>query len=243
VADASPKEHRTVSRVTTILETAAAQPDGVTLGQLAAVLGAPKSSVHGLAKGLAAAGYLREQDGRYLLGPAVGALLAAGAPSLSAAARPAMAELHESFDETVMLGTLVGDSVVYVDAIESSQLIRYSAPLNRRRPLYPTSTGKCFLAHMPSRRRVGYLAAHVPTVDRARVESELEDVRVLGVATNRGETLPDISAVAAPVLVGGRVVACLALAGPTSRMAAKLEPGAEAVRAAVQATTVRIGGD
>src|SRR4051795_8483300 len=59
-------EHRTVTRAVAIMElVAVGEPGGVRLGALAGPLGAPKSSIHGLAKGLVAVGYLREQDGRY----------------------------------------------------------------------------------------------------------------------------------------------------------------------------------
>jgi DNA-binding IclR family transcriptional regulator len=242
VVDTAAKEHRTVSRVMTILETAAAHPEGATLGQIGEVLAAPKSSIHVLSRGLVATGYLREEEGRYLLGPAVAALLAAGRPSIDQVARPAMVELKKRFDETVMLGTLVGVSVVYVDAIESSQPIRYSPPLHQRRPLYPTSTGKCFLAHMSPGRRRGYLEANVPAVARPGIERELEDVRAKGFATNRGETLPDISAAASPIIVDGRVLACLAVAGPTTRMRDRLDEAGKAVLEESLATARHFGG-
>jgi DNA-binding IclR family transcriptional regulator len=242
VRESVAKEHRTVSRVMTILETAAAHPEGATLGQFGAVLGAPKSSVHGLARGLVATGYLREEEGRYVLGSAVGALLAVGRPSIDRVARPAMVELKKQFDETVMVGTLVGVSVVYIDAVDSSQPIRYSPPLHQRRPLYPTSTGKCFLAHMSPGRRRDYLDAHVPAEARPRIERELQEVRARGFAINRGETLPDISAAGSPVTVNGRVIACLAVAGPTSRMADRLEEAGSAVLEAAVATAKRLGG-
>ncbi|MFH8983645.1 IclR family transcriptional regulator [Streptomyces varsoviensis] len=228
----TPKEHRTVTRVTTILETAAAS-DGVRLAALCAVLDAPKSSVHGLVQGLVATGYLTERRGGYVLGPAAGALLAAVRPALADLARPAMERLRREFDETVMLGEPVGDSIVYVRVLESSQVIRYSAPLRTRRPLYPTSTGKVVLAHRDTARRNAYLRAHVPDEGRrARVREELTAVAAEGVAFNRGETLPDVSATAAGVFAGGRLVACLAVAGPTPRTAARLDTIADAVRAA-----------
>ena len=56
--DSVGREHRTVTRVTTILEAAAAHPEGVKLTALSALLDAPKSSVHGLVSGLLATGYL-----------------------------------------------------------------------------------------------------------------------------------------------------------------------------------------
>lgn len=110
---------------------------------------------------MVATGYLREEDSAYVIGPAVGALLIAAPPTLDLTARPEMEKLHRQFDETVMLASQVGDSVVYTDAIESTRVIRYSAPLHTRRPLYPTSAGKCILAFAPARMRENYLATHI----------------------------------------------------------------------------------
>ncbi|MEV0278849.1 IclR family transcriptional regulator C-terminal domain-containing protein [Streptomyces sp. NPDC050610] len=241
----APKEHRTVTRVTTILETAAAS-DGIRLAALCAVLDAPKSSVHGLVQGLVATGYLTERDSGYVLGPAAGALLAAPRTALADLARPAMERLLREFDETVMLGEPVGDSIVYVQVLESTQVIRYSAPLRTRRPLYPTSTGKVALAHRDTARRNAYLRTHVPDEHhRAQVREELAAVAAGGVAFNRGETLPDVSATAAGVFAGGRLIACLAVAGPTPRTAERLDTVADAVRAAaaeLSAELSRTGG-
>lgn len=224
------KQHRTVTRVTTILETVAADPHGVRLSVLAGVLDAPKTSVHGLVKGLVATGYLQEQQGLYFLGSAVGSLLAAPRNPLVDAARSELHWLREKFDETAMLAVLVGDSVVYLDTAESGQLVRYSAPLRKRRPIYPTSSGKCLLAHQDAARRASYLREHFPDPgERERIERELEAVAAEGVARNRGETVPDVSAVAA-IVPAGQVTAAVALAGPTSRVAHRIDECAEVVR-------------
>lgn len=225
------REHRTVSRVTTILEAAAETPGGVRLATLARLLDAPKSSVHGLVKGLVATGYLEERDGGYLLGPAIGMLIGPARPDILVSARRSLEEIQRFCDETTMLCTLVGESVVYVDMVESSQMIRYSAPLRRRRPLYPTSAGKCFLAHFPPRKLQAYLLEHVEVSSRARVADELATVQRDGVAFNRGETVPDVFAVASPIVVAGRVVGCLAVAGPHVRMDGKLAGIATRLRA------------
>jgi DNA-binding IclR family transcriptional regulator len=147
------KEHRTVSRVAAILESAAITPDGVSLTDLARVLGAPKSSIHGLLRGLVAVGYLVERNSRYVTAPGLPALLtAAYVPSIEELARPVMTHLRDTFDESVMLGVLAADSIVYVDSVESRQPIRYSAPLHERRLLHPSSMG-CLYAR--SSRRSG----------------------------------------------------------------------------------------
>ncbi|PXY29065.1 hypothetical protein DI005_28980 [Prauserella sp. PE36] len=234
------KSHRTVSRVTAILELAADQP-GVRLGTLASALDAPKSSVFGLVKGLVSTGYLVEDAGGYHLGPALGNLLTAERPNLADAARPSLEELRDAFGETAMLGTSVGDSVVYVAAAESRQLIRYSAPLRVRRPLYPPSAGKVLLASWSPRKRDAYLHSIIDDPERfEQARQELERVRAEGVATNRGETLPDVSATARPIVVHGRAVAAMAVAGPTTRISERLPEIADALVGATQAVAARL---
>jgi DNA-binding IclR family transcriptional regulator len=237
------KEHRTVSRVTTILERVSAARTGVRLAELAAALDAPRSSVHGLVKGLVATGYLREEDGGYVLGPAVGALLMAAPPTLDLATRPEMEKLHRQFDETVMLARPVGDSLVYTDTIESTRAIRFSTPLHTRRPLYPTSAGKCILAFAPTRMRENYLTTHIPDPDRRElVRRELTEIAVAGVAANRGETEPEDSGVGAPILIGDQVVAVLCVSGPTARIVDRLDEIAVATREAAREISERMRG-
>src|ERR1700754_4996722 len=130
-------EHRTVSRVMAILETVvAAEPQGARLNDLSTAMGAPKSSIHGLTKGLVAVGYLREQDGRYFTGPAVFRLLGSGRPTLPAAYHHALEQLTATWEETSFIATLVGYSSVYVDIVQSPRLIRAAPPLHTRVPLW-----------------------------------------------------------------------------------------------------------
>lgn len=241
-SDEDPRQHRTVSRVTDILELVAAEPHGAKLATLTTALAAPRSSVHGLVQGLLAVGYLREQDGAYLIGPAVSALLSPASPALPTLARPGLQQLQTRFDETVMLAVAVGDSVAYLDTIVSTQLIRYSAPRRQRRPMYPTSSGKCLLAGAPQRRIEGYLRKHIADEqDRAAVRSELDRAREDGIAFNRGETLPDVNAVASLVSAGGKPVAAIAVAGPASRMEPKLTEAATAVHEAARELSGKLG--
>jgi DNA-binding IclR family transcriptional regulator len=226
-------EHRTVTRVTSILElVAAAAPDSVRLGDLAAALDAPKSSVHGFAQGLVAVGYLIEDGSSYRMGPAAAALLTPPELSLADATRPFMKALRDQFDESVMLAELIGTSYVFVASVESTQLIRY-IPAPGRRPLYPSSPGKVLLAAMPVRRQRGYLQARLENADAVNAaEEDLRAVRQQGVGFNRGETVSDVIGVAAPIVRDGMVTAALCLAGPDTRMLAKVTDVSAAVRAA-----------
>ncbi|NGP07748.1 IclR family transcriptional regulator [Rhodococcus sp. 14C212] len=237
------KEHRTVSRVTTILELVARSENGSRFADITAAIDAPRSSVHVLVKGLVANGYLHEEGGRYTIGSAVRALLAAPTVPIDSAARPGMEALHHKFNETVMLSFLVGDAVVYTDVIESTQMIRYSAPLRTRRPLYPTSSGKCFLAYAGETFRENYLAAHIPDEDmREQVRAELRTIADEGVAINRGQTLPDVSGVSVPIFGNGHLLAVLAIAGPTTRIADRLDEFAATAKEEAHHISARLTG-
>jgi DNA-binding IclR family transcriptional regulator len=235
MSEAIAKEHRTASRVTSILEAVAASAVPVGLAALCAMLEAPKSSVHGLVKGLVATGYLEESAAGYTIGPAVSLLSSAAQPPILASARRALAAIRTACNESANLCKLVGESVVYVDQVESTQPIRYVAPLNVRRPLYPTSAGKCFLAYMSQAHRTKYLRSHLPDETAiARALRELEEVERNGYSTNRGETVADVYAVASPILIHGRIYACLQVAGPGSRLQAQLDTLAKLVKTEAQ---------
>ncbi|MET8468923.1 IclR family transcriptional regulator C-terminal domain-containing protein [Streptomyces sp. NPDC006422] len=241
MAETVAKAHRTVSRVTDILEIVA-QRDGARMHELSTALDAPKSSVFGLVKGLVSTGYLVEEHGVYTLGPALANLLSQPSLDVAGAAQPSLDALRDRFQETAMLGVAVGDSVVYLASAESQQLIRYSAPIRVRRPLYPPSAGKVILAYRTAAQREAYLRAALPDDDaRGAALDELAAVRAEGVAFNRGETLPDVSAAARPIVVQGAVRGVISVAGPTQRIADHLPAIADALTGAASAAAARLG--
>jgi DNA-binding IclR family transcriptional regulator len=227
-------EHRTVSRVVAIMEiVAAGEPDGVRLSDLAESIDAPKSSAHGLAKGLVAVGYLREQDGRYFTGPGVLNLLGGRLPTFPAAFHDALLTLVDTWQETAFVATLVGDSSVYVDRVESPSFIRAAPPLNVRIPLWPRSTGKCFLAWMNPRQADAILRRTLSDgslLDQAK--TELARTREVGYALNDAESEADMIGIASPIVSprGAQVTMAIAIGGPESRMSPRLDEMIVSVR-------------
>ncbi|RNM12195.1 IclR family transcriptional regulator [Nocardioides pocheonensis] len=219
-------EHRTVARVMSLLELVlASDPQGLRLGELSNAIDAPKSSVHGLTKGLVAIGYLREEDGRYIIGPAISTLLAVGPSSLPSMYRHAMEDLTERWDETTMLATLVGESLVYLDAVEPAAFIRAAPEVNKRLSLWPRSSGKCFVAFMDERKRNLYLRRNkeAPT-DSPELRAELEEIRQTNLAKNVGGSHQGHLGIASPIhLGGGPVTIAIAIVGPLARMEDKLD--------------------
>jgi DNA-binding IclR family transcriptional regulator len=205
---------------------------GVRLLDLSAAIDAPKSSVHGLAKGLVATGYFREERGRYFPGPAISSLIAVGPTALPAVYHHALEQLTARWNETSMLATLVGDSLVYVHAVESKEFIRAAPDLNVRMSMWPRSSAKCFLAFMHPRRLEAYLRKHHPDpADAEMVLKELETVRETRVGVNRGGAGGAHIGIASPVLAGdSQVTVAVAMAGPRPRMEERLEDMIQSLR-------------
>ena len=233
-------EHRTVSRVMSILEVVvASEPNGLRLADLSDTLGAPKSSLHGLARGLVATGYLREYRGRYYRGPAV-AMLTLDGQQIPAAYHHALQTLSSTLNETALLATLAGDSVINLDIVEPQQTIRASPPLHKRRPLWPNSSGKVFLAYMDPHRRDRYLNRHHkdPT-QQQHIRTELQTIHTTAIAYNRGETTPDLYGIATPITITGTdTTLTLAIAGPTTRLHNQLQTIATTLKTTAQELSV-----
>lgn len=211
-------EHRTVTRVMTILEhVLSSEPNGLRLADLSELMDAPKSSIHGLCRGLIAMGYLREQSGRYLIGPAVSMLLAAGQAAMPAAYRTAMEALTKRWGETTVLVTLVGEHLVYLAKEEPDTMVRASPPMNTRLPLWPRSSGKVFLAYMSEVKREKLLKKYFKDADeRERVRAVLEEIREKEITSRSasGE-----AGIAVPVIFPNRpVTTSLSVVGPAERM-------------------------
>jgi len=233
--------HRGVERIAFILETVAASEHGVRLAEMTALLGAPRSSVHSLLRGLVAVSYLTVRDNRYVIGPGIQRLLA---PHRNAtvveAARDEIEALSQKFDETTLLGTMIGDQVVYLYQVESRQSIHYTAKLGEPRPAYATTTGKLFLAGGPEdelervrRRLVG--------VDLSDFDAQIHTAQTTGLAYNREETVRGVTAVAAALHDrSGSVVASIAVVGPVYRMGDRLEEMGAEVRAAASRVSYRL---
>lgn len=181
-----PQNHRTVDRVTRILEEVVYKP-GMTFAELARALEAPKSSVHGFISGLLAKGWLYELDHRFFLGPAVyGLTLASGHIRAGLVTHADLVALHEATGLAVFLGVQAGDHLIYVAEAGSDAVAGFEARSNIRRTLLVTAGGKAWLAERPDVEREAYLRRRGPE-EAEQVEMflhELEQIRKTRIATN-----------------------------------------------------------
>ncbi len=219
---------QSVNRALRALELIAEERElGVT--ELGRRLGVHKATASRLVATLAERG-LVERDPlteKYRLGFGLIRLAGAAMASLDLVrtARPILEDLADRTRETVNLGVLSGDAVVYIDQVTGTRSIVAVSWVGRRTPLHCTSNGKVLLAFLGDKERDRLLAGPLdnPTprsvVKPADLRTQLEEVRVRGYAQTMEELEEGLNAVAAPVRRGdGEVVAALSVSGPAFRM-------------------------
>ena len=212
-----PQNHRTVDRVTRILEEVVYNP-GVTFAELARALDAPKSSVHGFIRGLLAKGWLYEEHRRFYLGPAVyGLTLASGHIRAGLVTHADLAALHEETGLSVFLGVQAGDHLIYIAEAGSDAMADFEARSNIRRTLLATAGGKALLAARSDAEREAYLRRR-SAEEADLVESflhEYEEIRRTRIATNIRLSGRRFAIATTVHNQSGEAVAAITLVGPT----------------------------
>ena len=220
-----PQTHRTVDRVTQIVEEVVYHP-GMTFAELVRALDAAKSSVHGFIRGLLAKGWLHEEDHRFYLGPALyGLTLASGHIRAGLVQHADLIALHEETRLAVALGVRAGDHLVYVDEAGSDYLAGFEARSNIRRTLLATAGGKALLAARPEAERDAYLRRR-PAEEREQVErffAEYDQIRKTRIATNTGQRGSRLGVATTVHNRTGEAVASITLVGPTADVEARMQ--------------------
>lgn len=247
--------HRATDRVIDILELAAASPDGLPLKDFSLRVETPKSSLLPLLRTLSARGYLAQgRGGAYRLGPRALelAVRAPGRRDLVDAGRPALEALMRRTGESAFLTTLATDApaVVFIDVVETDQLIRYTVHVGQRSPLHATANGKAILAFLPAEERDAilrhltlkrYTDRTITTLPALR--AELDEIHAAGVSTSIDEIVKGAGGIAAPVYDhDGRVAGACAVGGPTDRMKPRMRQLAADVKATACAISQLLGG-
>jgi IclR family transcriptional regulator, acetate operon repressor len=219
---------RSVTRAVRALE-AIAESGDMGVSELGRKLDVHKATASRLLATLAERG-LVERDPfseRYRLGFGLIRLAGAAMTSLDLvrSGRPILEELAERTRETVNIGVVSSDGVVYVDQVAGSRAIVSVNWVGQRTPLHCTSNGKVLLAFMdePERERILARPLEKKTprtiVDPEQLRHELEGIRRRGFAQTVEELEEGLNAVAAPVRqADGRVTAALSVSGPAFRM-------------------------
>ncbi len=164
-------------------------------------------------------------------------------------ALPFMQALGNRYKETVNLGVLDQDDIVYLEMVESPHSLRTQAKVGSRNPVYSTALGKAILAFIPTDKWPQHLPPKLSSrtshtlISLGALEQDLEQVRRRGFALDHGENEEGASCVGAPIFNRNReVIAAISISAPSSRLNGALEQEvAAAVSQAAADISIRLG--
>lgn len=201
----------------------------MTVEELAAGVGIPKSSAYRVVATLRDRGYLRKLPRGE--GYSLGALtirfgeVVRESSMLHRVAPPIMQALAAESRETAIIAIKSGDRGIVTDKADSPEMMRWIPERGWSFPLHVGATGKVILAWLTAAERRAYLAkpleraTDTTIVDPDALEEELAQVRRDGYAIMDEEAMVGGRAVAAPVFdKSGKLTASLGIAGPALRL-------------------------
>jgi IclR family transcriptional regulator, acetate operon repressor len=198
-----------LDRAFRLLDAFRAAPAELTLDELTARSGLPRSTAHRLAGQLVALGALERSRRGWRLGMTLFELgqMVPRQQRLRDVALAYMEDLYEATKETVQLAVLDDADVLYVEIISGHRKVTTPSRRGGRMPAHCTALGKAMLAFSPDAGRE-WVARHAPLVARTSrtltdptlFARELQDILRLGLAYDREEATEGLVCVAAPVL-------------------------------------------
>jgi IclR family transcriptional regulator, acetate operon repressor len=220
-------------RASAALDEIAAEPGRLRLVDLGERLGLAKSTARRLLVGLVEIGLANvDAQGRFSLGERLLGYGGADGAQISAIFRPTIERVARATDgETVDLSILRGQRMWFVDQVESSHRLRAVSAVGVRFPLDSTANGKAALAALDDAGARAAIARLGPEVaDTIRVQ--IAEIRRTGIAFDRDEHTPGISAAAIARRALGDNVIAISVPAPTERFREKEQRIIAALRTA-----------
>jgi IclR family acetate operon transcriptional repressor len=230
MARATKDQNKATARVLAVLSAFASRLDesyGVT--ELSETLGMTKNMIYRAVSTLTDQGFLiRDATGtRYELGLRILELQNPNSrePDLRGLCAPSMQKIYELTGETVSLSVRRGDSVVFIDGIETHKPGTWRNQIGDNRPLHSVASSRAVLAFLPDATIDDYIARHEPmrisdseTISPDELWSSVRQIRAQGYSQYRRKARPRMVSVAFPIWDGhDRVQGAVAVGGPQER--------------------------
>jgi len=220
-----------IGRATLVLDAMAERHTPLTLSELAARTGLPRSTVHRVIQALKRELYVVRVPDRpgYVLGPG---LLKFGMNAhlrLLAANRAQLITLARTVNENVELAVFSGREVVVVDQVASPERLRGVTKVGRSFSLHASCIGLALLAHLPEEQVDELLSPPLlqftpnTITDRDALAAELAMIRRSHVAVDVERHDPGICAVATATVGPTGALQAIAVVVPTRRFREKRE--------------------
>jgi len=189
------------------------------------------STAHRLLHTLANDGFISQDKdtGKYMLGLRTFEVGHAALYSMDirTTARPFLQELVDRCNETTNLAILDQDELVYIDQIESLNMIKIFARVGSRGPAHCTGAGKALLAQLSPREFDRFLQHKLPLqsytaftiCNPEKLKEELAMIRRNGYALDNGELEDGVRCVAVPIWnFENKAIAAISVSGPDTRL-------------------------
>jgi DNA-binding IclR family transcriptional regulator len=233
-----------IARAAQILQALERDPGGLSLGEIAARVNLPRSTVQRIVAALARENLLisATPSARVRLGPALLRLASAARLETAEFLRPFLEALSKQVNETVDLAALANGKVVFIDQVLANHRLQAVSGIGMTFPLHCTANGKAFLAAMdPAQAQRLAEAEAASGGDRAsfswkRLAAELETVRTAGIAFDREEYTTGICAVGTAIRIPSAEMVAVTIPVPTHRF----QPSEARLVAALKATAAEI---
>ena len=235
-----------IARAAAILRALEAEPDGLSLGELAKRLDLARSTVQRLVGALAADQLVMTGGprGGVTLGSALVRLAAAANIETDRIVRPFLQSVSRELSETVDLSTLRGRTAIFVDQVVGTSRLTAISAVGEAFPLHCTANGKALLACLPQEKvrslvdgRMTAMTANSLT-DFSRLEVEIAEIRATHLSFDIEEHSEGICAVGTSFIDPLDREFALSVPVPTTRFAAKRAKVADAL-IAVRAEIMR----
>ncbi len=190
--------------------------------------GLPRSTVFRALRQLSDDGFVSQESAtsRYVLGPRMLqlGLIAREQLSLNELIAPPLLALASQTHETITFSVVDLPWRLCVFVLEAPSDLRSVASAGTRYPLHLGAASTAILAHLPADTAEEVLRFHgVPQRELAKQMARLEEVRETGARISVGQRVSGATSVAAPILTGDIVFGAVAIAGPSERMAPRVQ--------------------
>lgn len=217
-----------ISRAAAILREVSANPDGLSLGQLATATGLARSTVQRIVNALESEHLVQAGAGGVRPGWGLRRLAELPGPGIARELRGEMYALFDATHETIDVSTLVNGEVLFMDRFLSDQPVRAVPTLGADYPAYSMSNGKALLslctdAEIRTLYGNGKLQRLTPNTlgSLDALLKQIGDIRNGAVACDLEEHAVGVCAVGLPVGHFRGVKLAISVVLPTMRFASK----------------------
>ncbi|QQK74973.1 IclR family transcriptional regulator [Salicibibacter cibarius] len=136
-------------------------------------------------------------------------------------ALPEMRHLSELTNESVYLTIPEGPDGIFIECMDSPQLLKIVEPVGMRRPLHKGGSKKVILAYLNKWQQdkvLNELSARYQIKDMGIIRDDLLEIKKNGYAISHSETTEGTTSIASPIFSWeDEVLASISIAGPDSR--------------------------